>query len=129
MAKIAIVYHSGFGHTAVVALEVAAGVGQAGGEPVLIRLESAGQDFTAALEAASEADAIIFGAPTYIGDVSAVLKAFFEASSKVWMQGGWRDKLAGGFTNSLSFAGDKHHALASISPWRCSRAWFGLAPG
>jgi NAD(P)H dehydrogenase (quinone) len=114
MSKVAIVYHSGYGHTAVVATEVAEGVKEAGAEAVVIRLENAGQDFAPVLAQLADADAIIFGAPTYMGDVSAVLKAFFEASSKVWMERGWKDKLAGGFTNSLSFAGDKHHALASI---------------
>jgi NAD(P)H dehydrogenase (quinone) len=112
--KVAIVYHSGYGHTAVVAESVAQGVRDAGGEPVVLMIENAGQDFTEILDAATTADAIIFGAPTYMGDVSAPLKAFFEASSKVWFVQGWKDKLAGGFTNSLSFAGDKAHALNSI---------------
>lgn len=112
--KVAIVYHSGYGHTAVVAESVAQGVRDAGGEPVVLKIENAGQDFTEILDAATAADAIIFGAPTYMGDVSAPLKAFFEASSKVWFVQGWKDKLAGGFTNSLSFAGDKAHALNSI---------------
>lgn len=114
MTQVAIIYHSGFGHTAVVAEEVAAGVRAAGAEASLIRLDHAGQDFGLALTAASQADAVIFGAPTYMGDISAVLKAFFEASSKIWYNRGWKDKIAGGFTNSNSFAGDKHHSLASV---------------
>jgi NAD(P)H dehydrogenase (quinone) len=114
MTQVAIIYHSGYGHTAVVAESVAEGVRAAGGEPVLLRIESAGQDFTAMLAAAGAADAIVFGAPTYMGDISAPLKAFFEASSKVWFTSGWKDKVAGGFTNSLSFAGDKAHSLNSI---------------
>ncbi|MCU0881474.1 MAG: flavodoxin family protein [Hyphomonadaceae bacterium] len=112
--KVAVVYHSGYGHTAVVAESVAQGVRDGGGEPIVLKIESAGQDFSEMLDAASEADAIIFGAPTYMGDISAPLKAFFEASSKVWFVQGWKDKLAGGFTNSLSFAGDKAHALNTI---------------
>lgn len=111
---VAIIYHSGYGHTAVVANAIAEGVTAAGGVPALHQIEGPGQDFAPLLEAVSGADAIVFGAPTYMGDVSAALKAFFEASSKVWMQMGWKDKVAGGFTNSLSFAGDKHHSLASI---------------
>jgi NAD(P)H dehydrogenase (quinone) len=114
MTQVAIIYHSGFGHTAVVAEEVAEGVRSAGAQAVVVRLDNPGQDFSQALEAASAADAVIFGAPTYMGDVSATLKAFFEASSKIWYARGWKDKVAGGFTNSLSFAGDKHHSLASI---------------
>lgn len=114
MTKVAIVYHSGFGHTAVVAEQVAKGVADGGAEPVLVKLESAGQDFTAALDAVGGADAAIFGTPTYMGDVSAVMKAFFEASGKVWYASGWKDKIAGGFTNSFNAAGDKNHTLTSI---------------
>jgi NAD(P)H dehydrogenase (quinone) len=66
------------------------------------------------LDSASGADGLIFGAPTYMGDISAPLKAFFEASSKIWFTSGWKDKVAGGFTNSASFAGDKGHSLTSI---------------
>lgn len=114
MSKIAIIYHSGYGHTAVVAEQVAKGVKDAGGQALLLKLESAAQDFSAILEEATSADAIIFGAPTYMGDVSVPLKAFFEASSKIWFTLGWKDKVAGGFTNSMNFAGDKAQALNSI---------------
>jgi NAD(P)H dehydrogenase (quinone) len=111
---VAVVYHSGFGHTAVVAKSVIQGVTDAGGQALDLQIESAGQDFSAILEQASTADAIIFGAPTYMGDVSAALKAFFEASGKIWYGRGWHDKLAGGFTNSFNVAGDKAHSLNSI---------------
>jgi NAD(P)H dehydrogenase (quinone) len=114
MTQVAIVFHSGFGHTAVVAEAVAKGVADGGASPVLVKLDSAGQDFTAALDAVSGADAVIFGAPTYMGDVSAVMKAFFEASGKIWYASGWKDKVAGGFTNSFNASGDKLHALQSM---------------
>jgi NAD(P)H dehydrogenase (quinone) len=114
MTKIAIIFHSGYGHTAVVANSVAQGVRDADGEPILLQIENASQDFTPLLSAASEADGIVFGAPTYMGDISHPLKAFFEASSKVWFVSGWKDKVAGGFTNSASFAGDKANSLGSI---------------
>lgn len=114
MTKIAIIFHSGYGHTAVVATSIAQGVIDAGGEPIMLRIEDANQDFAPILAAATDADAIVFGAPTYMGDISYPLKAFFEASSKVWFVSGWKDKLAGGFTNSASFAGDKANSLGSI---------------
>jgi NAD(P)H dehydrogenase (quinone) len=113
--QVAIVYHSGFGHTGVLAERIAQGVRDAGQTPVLFKIESAGQDFDDALAAVSASDAVIFGAPTYMGDVSAAFKAFAEASSKVFATGGWADKLAAGFTNSHSFAGDKAHALGSLA--------------
>lgn len=114
MTTVAIVYHSGYGHTAVVADSVAEGVRAAGAEPLLLRIDNAAQDFTGLLEAAAGADAIVFGAPTYMGDVSAAFRAFAEASSKVFAVQGWKDKLAGGFTNSQSFNGEKANALNSL---------------
>lgn len=113
--KVAIVYHSGYGHTAVLADKVAQGVRDAGAEPILLHIESLTQDLAPLVDAASEADAIVFGAPTYMGDVSAPFKAFADASSKAFFTGAWKDKLAAGFTNSHSFAGDKLHALNSLA--------------
>lgn len=116
MTKIAIVYHSGYGHTAVVAKHVAEGAAKvAGAEVSLFKAE----DFKSAEEGPwaelNAADAIIFGAPTYMGSVSAPLKAFMDASSKIWYTRGWADKIAGGFTNSASWSGDKLLSLAQIS--------------
>lgn len=133
MTKVAIAYHSGYGHTAVVAEAVARGVRAAGAEPVLLKIESAVQDFDPLLDQAADADAIIFGAPTYMGDVSAAFRAFAEASSKVWAVQGWKDKLAAGFTNSHSLSGDKLHALTSLSVLAAQHGmiWIstGQAPG
>jgi NAD(P)H dehydrogenase (quinone) len=133
MSKVAIVYHSGYGHTAVVAAAVAAGARAQGAEVDLLRIENAAQDFAPLLAAVAKADAIIFGSPTYMGDVSAPLKAFFEASSRVWMEGGWRNKIAAGFTNSLSLAGDKANTLGSIFilAMQHGMIWVGtgMAPG
>jgi NAD(P)H dehydrogenase (quinone) len=131
-AKVAIVYHSGFGHTAVLADRVAEGVRDAGAEPILLQIESLTQDLGPLVDAAGAADAIIFGAPTYMGDVSAPFKAFADASSNAFFTGAWKDKLAAGFTNSHSFAGDKGHALASLAILAAQHGmnWInlGLAP-
>lgn len=114
MSKIAIVYHSGYGHTAVLAEAVAAGVAAAGGTANLIKLESAEQNFDAAIDAVSAADAVIFGSPTYMGDVSVPMRAFMVATSKIWFTQGWKDKLAAGFTVGASFGGNKDHTLTSM---------------
>lgn len=114
MTTVAIVYHSGYGHTAVLAEAVAAGVKRAGGTPNIIKLESAEQDFTAALDAVTAADAVIFGSPTYMGDVSVPMRAFMVASSKIWFTQGWKDKLAAGFTVGATFGGNKDHTLNSM---------------
>lgn len=133
MTKVAIIYHSGYGHTAVVAEAVAEGVKRGGASVDLVKLESAGQDFTAALDAVSGADAVIFGSPTYMGDVSAVLKAFFEASSKAWMTLAWKDKIAAGFTNGLTPGGNKDNTLGSmiVLAMQHGMIWVGtgLPPG
>ncbi|MCA0405061.1 MAG: flavodoxin family protein [Proteobacteria bacterium] len=114
MSTVAIVYHSGYGHTAALADFVAEGVKAGGGTPVVVKLESAAQDFSAALEAVTKADAVIFGSPTYMGDVSSPMRAFMEATAKVWFTAGWKDKLASGFTVGASFGGNKDHTLTSM---------------
>ena len=133
MTTVAIVYHSGYGHTEVLAKAVAEGVTKAGGNAKLLKIENASQDFSAIIEEASKADAIIFGSPTYMGDVSAALKAFFEAASKVWMAQGWKDKVASGFTNGLTAGGNKDNTLGSIFVFAMQQSmiWVGtgLMPG
>lgn len=114
-AKVAVVYHSGYGHTAVLAEKVAEGVRETGAEAVLLKIESPTQDFDPFLQTITESDAVVFGAPTYMGDVSSTFKAFADATSKAFFTGAWKDKLAGGFTNSHSFFGDKGHALTSLA--------------
>lgn len=115
MPRIAIAYHSGYGHNEVLALSVAQGVRDAGGEAVLLKIDPGAPDFDPILDAITRSDAVIFGAPTYMGDVSAAFKAFAEASSKAFAVGAWKDKLAAGFTVSHSFSGDKGHALESLA--------------
>lgn len=115
MPRIAIAYHSGYGHNEVLALSVAQGVRDAGGEAVLLQIDPGAPDFDPILDAITGSDAVIFGAPTYMGDVSAAFKAFAEASSKAFAVGAWKDKLAAGFTVSHSFSGDKGHALESLA--------------
>jgi NAD(P)H dehydrogenase (quinone) len=129
MSTVAIVYHSGYGHTAVLAQAVAEGVTRAGGKVNVIKLESAEQDFTAALEAVSAADAVIFGSPTYMGDVSVPLRAFFVASSKAWFTQSWKDKLAAGFTNGATFGGNKDHTLTSMFVLSMQHGMLWAGPG
>ncbi len=133
MTKIAIVYHSGFGHTHVLAESAAQGVRDAGAEPVLLRVEDAAQDFAPLLDAVKDADGVIFGAPTYMGDLSAGFRAFAEASAKPWYTQDWKDKLAAGFTVSGSYSGDKLNALNSLAVFAAQHGmvWVstGLLPG
>lgn len=111
--RIAIVYHSGYGHTARMAQAVQRGVEQVeGAEALLLSVEEAPSRWSD-LEAA---EAIVFGAPTYMGSASAAFQAFAEATSRpVMARGTWRDKVAAGFTNSGSRSGDKLATLFQIA--------------
>jgi multimeric flavodoxin WrbA len=111
MSKVAIVYHSGYGHTEVVAKAVAEGAG-AGAE--LIAIDAEGNVAEAGWEKLAAADAIIFGTPTYMGNASWQFKKFADASSKAWFTRQWHDKVFGGFTNSASLNGDKQVTLIGL---------------
>lgn len=115
MASIAIVFHSGYGHTAAVAESVREGAAAVAGASVtLIRIQNDGTITEAEWAALDAADAIVFGAPTYMGSASGPFKTFADATSKVWMRQGWKDKFAAGFTNSGSWAGDKQVTLIQM---------------
>ncbi len=111
MSKIAIVYHSGYGHTAKQAEAVARGVAAGGGEVSVFKVEDLVDADAPGWATLDAADAIVFGAPTYMGSASAPFMAFKDATSKRWMSRAWTDKIAGGFTNSGSQSGDKLNTL------------------
>jgi multimeric flavodoxin WrbA len=100
--KTAVVYHSGYGHTQRVAQTVAEGAAAD-----LITIDADGNISAADWDILNAADAIIFGSPTYMGVVSWQFKKFADATSKQWMSGAWKDKVAGGFTISSNLSGDK----------------------
>jgi len=108
MTKIAIIYHSGYGHTKKLAEAVLSGAKQSKAECHLISVNDV-KDETWALLASM--DGIIFGSPTYMGGVAADFKKFADASSKPWFKQEWKDKIAAGFTNSSSMNGDKSSSL------------------
>jgi multimeric flavodoxin WrbA len=123
--KIVIVYHSGYGHTRIVAESIAQGIEQeAGGVTLLPAKEAAGR-----LELLAEADTIVFGSPTYFANVSAEFKAFMEATGSVYSQQRWKNKLAAGFTNSSSTNGDKLHTLISLSLFAAQQGMVWLPLG
>jgi NAD(P)H dehydrogenase (quinone) len=77
------------------------------------------------------ADAIVFGAPTYVAGVSAAFKAFQEASSHLVMTQGfrWKNKIAAGFTNSGSRSGDRLATLVQLALFAAQHGmhWVSLA--
>jgi NAD(P)H dehydrogenase (quinone) len=63
-------------------------------------------------DALEEADGIVFGCPTHMGGPSWQFKRFADATNhRVWVSTLWRDKLAGGYTNSAAMSGDKFSTL------------------
>ena len=112
MPHIAIVYHSGYGHTRKQAEAVAAGAGSvAGSQTCLIEIDAEGNLPDGSWDTLASAQAIVFGSPTYMGGPSWQFKKFADASSKPWFGQVWKDKLAAGFTNSASINGDKLSSL------------------
>ena len=128
--KVAIVYHSGYGHTAEQAKAVARGAQLVAGTEVKLISVADGEIPWAELESAN---AIIFGSPTYMGSVSAPFKKFMDDSSKVWLERKWVNKLAAGFTNSASQSGDKLNTLTTLAVFAAQHGmiWVGvdLLPG
>lgn len=110
MTSIAIVFHSGYGHTAKQAEAVRDGAAS-GGTATLHRIDAEGNLPDGTWEALEAADAIIMGSPTYMGSVSWQFKKFADASSKPWFAQAWKDKVAAGFTNSATMNGDKNGTL------------------
>lgn len=128
--QIVVACHSGFGHTATLAEAVAVGARRGGGQVTILRVDA----LTAAdWDTIDGADAVIFGAPTYMGNVSAGFQAFAEQTGRRCMDGTWRDKVAAGFTNSGAKSGDKMTALISLSVFAAQHHmhWvsLGLNPG
>jgi NAD(P)H dehydrogenase (quinone) len=109
---VVVAYHSGFGHTATLAQAVARGAESAEALVRLIAVDTIGDDDWPVLDAA---DAIIFGCPTYMGNVSAGFQSFAERTGRRCMEGTWRDKVSAGFTNSGSKAGDKLQTLSALA--------------
>jgi len=106
MANVAVVFHSGYGHTLRMAQSVAEGAGAE-----LVAIDADGNVSADGWATLNDADAIIMGSPTYMGNVSWQFKKFADASSKPWFSQAWKDKVFAGFTNSATMNGDKLSTL------------------
>lgn len=135
MTLIAIVYSSGNGHTQLIAEHVAKGVANVTGTEVdLIRItaDELGPDGrwqnTEIMERLRAADAIIFGAPTYMGSAHGLFKLFLEDAFTPWLGQEWKDKIAAGFTNSGSRSGDKLMTLEQFAVFAAQMGmiWVGV---
>src|SRR5690606_11200375 len=112
--RIAIVYHTGYGHTARQAEAVKAGADEVPeAECMLLTVDQA----EGCWDDLCQSHAIVFGSPTYMGGPSARFKAFQDATSNAVMSKGylWKDKIAAGFTNSGARSGDKLSTLIQLA--------------
>jgi NAD(P)H dehydrogenase (quinone) len=129
-ATIVVAYHSGFGHTAVLAEAVASGAREAGAAVTVVPVDAMTDESWDVLDGA---DGVVFGSATYMGNVSAAFQSFAEQTGRRCMNGTWRDKVAAGFTNSGARSGDKLHTLTSLAVFAAQHHmhWvsLGLAPG
>lgn len=116
-AIITVAYHSITGTTEALALAVLEGIRTVDNvEAVELKIE--GRDIVegryvneSALNLVTDSAGIVFGAPTFMGGVSAQFKAFADASSDLWEKSKWADKVAAGFTIGSNYSGDQ---LSSI---------------
>lgn len=122
---VTIVFHSGYGHTRVQAEAVLAGaVSVSGTTAHLVSVDEVDEHW----DRLDEADAIVFGTPTYMAGPSAAFKAFMDATSGRWSAQAWKNKLGAGFTNSAGINGDKLNTLESIALFAMQHGmvWVGL---
>ena len=109
MAKVSLVYFSGYGHTKVLAETFAAQI-----EANLIEINQDGDIQDQDWQTLDDSAAIVFAAPTYMAAAPWQFKKFADATSKVWFTRGWQDKVFAGFTNSASLNGDKQVTLIQL---------------
>jgi NAD(P)H dehydrogenase (quinone) len=113
MSAVAIVYFSGYGHTAKQAEAVAEGIRLVDCNPEMYRLTDQGDlPDGITLEDIGKANAIVYGSPTYMGGPAWQFKKFADTCSKLFALQTWKDKVAAGFTNSASVSGDKFATIA-----------------
>jgi NAD(P)H dehydrogenase (quinone) len=133
MTTIAIIYFSGTGHTHLMAEAIAEGAQKITDTNVQLFRITGDQIINgrwkdeAIITQLNQADAIVFGTPTYMGGVAAQFKAFVDGASSAWAQQLWKDKIAGGFTHSGGLSGDKQGTLIylSINAAQHSMIWVG----
>lgn len=127
MSSVSLVYFSGYGHTKVIANTFASEI-----NANLIEIDANGDITEQDWQTLDQSDAIVFGAPTYMGTAPWQFKKFADASSKRWFTRAWSDKIFAGFTNSASLNGDKQVTLIQMQTLASQHGgiWvsLGLAP-
>lgn len=123
--KIIIIYHSGYGHTKIVAEHIQKGASRELEQVTLLSTLEALDDF----ELLHQADTLVLGSPTYMGTISADFKKFMEATGKFWYSQKWKDKFAAGFTNSSTVNGDKLNTLQQLALFASQHSMLWISTG
>lgn len=124
-AIISIVYHSGRGHTKQIAEILAKNLQSPVSQVHLVNVEEAKGLF----HLLHQSDTIVFGSPTYFGNVSAGFKQFMELTGGFWYNQVWKDKLATGFTVSSTRNGDKLNTLIALSLFAAQHSMQWISQG
>lgn len=122
---IVIIYHSGYGHTRMVAEHIQQGALTISPKVALMSTLEAQEQF----DVLHQARTLVFGCPTYMGTVSAAFKTFMEATGKFWYAQKWKNKLAAGFTNSSTVNGDKLNTLQQLSLFAAQHSMLWISTG
>jgi NAD(P)H dehydrogenase (quinone) len=133
--KILVVYYSMYGHILQMARAVAAGAEAVAGAEVILRrveefpsvrdkiqaslhgrlVEEQQKDIpVCTMEDLEAADGIIFGTPTRYGNMTAQMKALFDATVGLWARGALEGKPAGVFTSSATTHGGQETTLLTM---------------
>jgi NAD(P)H dehydrogenase (quinone) len=133
--KILVVYYSMYGHILQMARAVAAGAEAVAGAEVMLRrveefpsvrdkiqaslhgrlVEEQQKDIpVCTMEDLEAADGIIFGTPTRYGNMTAQMKALFDATVGLWARGALEGKPAGVFTSSATTHGGQETTLLTM---------------
>ncbi len=123
-AIISVVYHSSKGHTEQLAKILAEQMSTDYTQVYLLTVEEAQNNF----ELLHRSDTIVFGCPTYFGNVSAAFKQFMERTGGFWYKQTWKNKLAAAFTISSTTCGDKLNTLQALMLFACQHSmnWISL---
>ena len=129
MTKVLVLYYSSYGHLSQMADAVAQGARSAGAEVDVLRVpETAPAEVAAAagfksdhthplisgVEALTDYDAIIVGAPTRFGRMPSQMASFLDQAGGLWFRGALNGKVGAAFTSTASQHGGQETTLFSI---------------
>ena len=129
MARILVLYYSSYGHLAIMADAVAAGVREAGQECEVMRVaETAPPEVAAAagfrkddshpeisaIGQLAEYDGIVIGAPTRFGRMPSQMASFLDQAGGLWFTDALVGKVGAAFTSTAAQHGGQETTLFSI---------------